>query len=68
MFREGNVLASSALSSNARVLRETLGFSYALDRNFRVKASWELWQFSDPDPLTGRTDEVSLHLGFVGTF
>jgi hypothetical protein len=50
------------------VARETLGFAYAIDRNFRLKTSGELWQFSDRDPVTGRTSEVSLHLGFVGTF
>jgi len=62
------VLATSQLSSNSSVIRETLGFAYAIDRNFRVKTSGELWQFSDPDPTTGRTTEVSVHLGFVGTF
>ena len=68
MVRAGNVLATSALSSNAYVVRETLGLAYALDRNFRLKTSGELWEFSGPDPITGRTTEVSVHLGFVGTF
>jgi hypothetical protein len=68
MVRVGNVLASSPLSSNASVIRETLGVSYALDRNFRLKGSGELWQFSTASPTTGRTSEVSIHLGFVGTF
>jgi len=68
MTRNGNVLATSPLSSNAYVIRETLGLAYAFDRNFRVKTSGELWEFSGPDPTTGRTTEVSLHLGVVGTF
>ena len=68
MFRSGNVLATSPLSSSASVIRETLGFAYALDRNFRVKTSGELWEFNTPDATTGRTTEVSVHLGVVGTF
>ena len=68
MFRDGNVLATSSLSSKSSVLRETIGLAYAIDRNFRLKTSGELWEFSDPDPGTGRTTEVSVHLGFVGTF
>ena len=68
MVRVGNVLVSNPLSSNASVIRETLGVSYALDRNFRLKGSGELWQFSAASPTTGRTSEVSIHLGFVGTF
>jgi hypothetical protein len=68
MYRVGNVPAGSDLSAKSSVIRETLGLAYAIDRNFRVKTSGELWQFSDPDPVTGRFNEVSLHLGFVGTF
>jgi hypothetical protein len=68
MYRAGNVLTTSSLGDKSSVIRETLGFAYAIDRNFRVKTSGELWQFSDPDPGTGRATEVSLHLGFVGTF
>jgi hypothetical protein len=68
MYRVGNVLATSELSEASSVVRETLGFAYALDRNFRLKTSAELWEFSDRDPATGRMSEVSLHVGFVGTF
>jgi hypothetical protein len=68
MLRSGNVLLTSPLSSDASVIRETLGLAYAIDRNFRIKTSGELWQFSSPDPTTGRTDEVSVHLGVAGTF
>jgi hypothetical protein len=68
MYRVGNVLATSQLSDASSVLRETLGLAYALDRSFRMKTSAELWEFSDRDPATGHTTEMSLHLGFVGTF
>ena len=68
MYRAGNVLATSPLSDKASVIRETLGFAYAIDRNFRLKTSGELWEFSGPNPTTGRYVEVSVHLGFVGTF
>jgi hypothetical protein len=68
MYRVGNVLATSELSEVSSIVRETLGFAYALDRNFRLKTSVELWEFSGRDPVTGRTREVSLHLRFVGTF
>jgi hypothetical protein len=68
MYRAGNVLATSSLSSKSSVIRETVGLAYAIDRNFRVKTSGELWEFSDPDPTSGRFTEVSVHLGFVGTF
>jgi hypothetical protein len=68
MYRVGNVPLTSTLSSNASVVRETLGLAYAIDRNFRLKTSGELWEFSGPDPTTGNKTEVSVHLGFVGTF
>ena len=62
MYRAGNVLTTSPLSSDASVIRETLGLAYALDRNFRLKTSGELWEFSSPDATTGRFTEVSAHL------
>lgn len=68
MLRVGNVLASSPLSSRSSVIRESLGLAYAIDRNFRIKSSCELWDFSDPDPTSGRHVEVSIHLGAVATF
>ena len=68
LFRVGNVPTTSALSSNASVVRETLGLAYAIDRNFRVKTSGEIWEFSGPEPTTGNKTEASVHLGFVGTF
>jgi hypothetical protein len=68
MFRIGNVLATSPLPSHASVIRETLGTALALDRNLRIKASGELWEFGTADATTGRTVEVGFHLGAVGTF
>jgi hypothetical protein len=68
MVRIGNVLATSPLSAHTSVIRETLGLAYALDRNLRLKGSGELWEFHDPDPVTGHTTELGFHLSFVGTF
>ncbi len=71
MFRVGNVLAAApfdSLSSRSAVIRETFGLSFTVERNFRIKASGELWEFSDPDPTSGRRVEVSAHLAAVGTF
>jgi hypothetical protein len=71
MYRVGNVLAEApynSLSFRSSVIRETLGLALPVERNFRLKASGELWQFSDPSPTTGRRLEVSAHLAFVATF
>jgi hypothetical protein len=71
MYRVGNVLAAppyDSLSSSSSVIRETLGLTLAVERNFRIKASGELWEFSDPDPTSGHRVEVSAHLAAVGTF
>jgi hypothetical protein len=67
MYRVGNVLATSALSRQSSVVRETIGAAYAIERNFRIKLSTELWQFSDAD-ADGRQVELSFHLGAVGSF
>ncbi len=68
MLRMGNVLATTPLSDKSSVVRESLGLAYAVERNFRLKTSGELWQFSDRDPETGRRLEVGIHLGAVATF
>ncbi|MBL8613534.1 MAG: hypothetical protein JNL38_39715 [Myxococcales bacterium] len=67
IHRVGNVEKDSALSSKSTALRGTFGAAYALDRAFRLKASTELWRFSDGDG-TGRQTELGFHLGAVGTF
>jgi hypothetical protein len=67
MYRLGNVLATSELTSESSVLRGTLGLILSVERNLRFKSSVELWEFSDPDARGHRT-EISAHLGAVGTF
>jgi hypothetical protein len=57
----------SPLTSKSYVVRETLGLALALERNFRLKGSIELWQFSYADAV-GRETELSFHLGAVGSF
>jgi hypothetical protein len=79
MYRIGNVsnvpvgsgndvaTTESPLSYKSYVARETLAAAYALDRNFRLKGSVELWEFSYAD-ASGRDNELSFHLGAVGSF
>ena len=78
MLRIGNVstavvgggadaVAPSPLSYRSSVVRETLGLAYAIERNLRLKGSIELWEFSYEDS-TGRSAEMSFHLGAVGSF
>jgi hypothetical protein len=78
MYRVGNVSnvpvgsttgtpVQSPLTSKSYVVRETLGLALALERNFRLKGSIELWQFSYADAV-GRETELSFHLGAVGSF
>jgi hypothetical protein len=67
MYRVGNVVQTSELTSKSSVLRETLGFAYAIERNFRLKTSGELWEFSDRDE-SGQRTAVGVHLGAVGSF
>jgi hypothetical protein len=78
MYRVGNVSnvpvgsttgtpVQSPLTNKSYVIRETLGLAVALERNFRLKGSVELWQFSYADAV-GRETELSFHLGAVGSF
>jgi len=62
LLRFGNVLASSALSSSARVLRTTAGAAIRLSANIRLKASAELYQFNDLG------NDVALHLAVATPF
>jgi hypothetical protein len=59
--------AVNPLQYRSYVVRETLGLAYALERNFRLKGSAELWQFSYPDPL-GHKTAIGFHFGAVGSF
>jgi hypothetical protein len=78
MYRVGNVSnvpvgspngvpVQSPLTDRSSVVRETLGLALALERNFRIKGSIELWEFSYADAV-GRETELSFHLGVVGSF
>ena len=67
MYRKGNVLVGSMLDKESAVGRLTFGLGYLVERHLRLKASTELWQFTDAGP-TGSVREVSFHLGAVGTF
>jgi hypothetical protein len=79
MLRRGNVsnvlvgsgadeaTSLSPLGYRAYVVRGTLGLACALERNFRLKGSGELWQFSYPDS-SGDKLAFSVHLGAVGSF
>jgi hypothetical protein len=67
LARFGNLPADAALEPRSAVFRYTLGTSIALQRGFRLKASGELWAFSNSPPRHEDL-EVSVHLGLVGAF
>jgi hypothetical protein len=79
MYRAGNVsdvptgtgaraaTSVNPLTNRAYVVRETVGLAYALERNFRLKASGELWEFNYPD-AEGHKQSLGIHLGAVGSF
>ena len=67
LYRVGNVATVSELSYRSSVSRFTLGTTIAVERGLRVKASTELWKFSDDD-AGGRSVAVGMHLSAVGSF
>jgi hypothetical protein len=67
MLRTGNVAAGSTLSNQSWMARQTLGFSYGIERNLRLKSSVEYYEFSERD-LSGNLRDVAVHLGVTGTF
>jgi hypothetical protein len=67
LLRMGNVAAGSPLSSEATVLRTTIGASYVVARGVRLKLSPELWQFNYAD-ANDRKVEASLHIAVAGAF
>lgn len=67
LFRIGNVAADSELRRQSSVGRLTYATTFAVERGVKIKASTELWQFSDPD-AAGRTRDIAFHLGVVGLF
>jgi hypothetical protein len=60
--RFGNVLAASPLRKDSILLRYTAAAAYRLRGSLRLKASAELYDFSDFE------DELALHLGIAGSF
>jgi hypothetical protein len=67
LYRAGNLPASSPLAPRAAVFRYTLGGTVAVAPGFRVKASGELWAFSNDVPAH-QDLALAFHLGVVGTF
>jgi hypothetical protein len=67
LYRDGNVAATSELLRRSDVGRATLGSLFTIERGLRMKASTEVYKFSDAD-ASGRTVEVGFHLAFVGVF
>jgi hypothetical protein len=65
LYRDGNVAASSELLRRSDMGRATLGSVFTVERGLRVKASTEVYRFSDAD-ANGKTIEVGFHLAFVG--
>jgi hypothetical protein len=59
--------ADGQLGRRSWVVRATAGAAISIQRNLRLKASTELWDFSEPDQAN-KTLAVSAHLGAVGTF
>ncbi len=67
LYRDGNVLVASELTPESAIFRYTVGATVAVHLGWRVKASAELWAFSDAFPNHQRL-EPSFHLAIVGTF
>ncbi len=71
MLRIGNYAVDTSgetpITQRSQVVRYTLGTYYAFEHGFRLKASGEVWQFSDADD-DGKSIELGVHLAFVGTF
>jgi hypothetical protein len=67
LLRLGNVAAGSPLTSDASVVRYTLGASYVVARGVRVKVTPELWQFNYAN-ANGAKVEASMHLAVAGAF
>jgi hypothetical protein len=60
--RRGNVIATSALSSDSALLRHTAGVAIVLYQSLRLKLSFERYDFSD------FKDESVIHAGIAGPF
>jgi hypothetical protein len=67
LYRVGNVEVGSTLGTRAAVFRYTGGATLAVIPGWRIKASGELWSFTN-DPPRQSQFELGLHLALVGTF
>jgi hypothetical protein len=67
LYRAGNLPATSPLAPRAGVFRYTAAGTLALAPGFRLKASAELWAFSNDVPVH-QDLELAFHLAVVGTF
>jgi hypothetical protein len=65
--RTGNVLVSDPLGTDSAIFRYTLGGTFAVTPGWRLKASGELWAFSNNFPVHQEL-ELAFHMGMVGTF
>ena len=67
LYRTGNVATTSTLDRRSAIFRYTGGATVAVIPGWRIKASGELWAFSNDPPLH-QSLELALHLALVGTF
>jgi hypothetical protein len=67
LYRVGNVTTDDPLGPRAAVVRGTLGGTVAIVPGWRLKASGELWSFTNDPPRLSEHD-FAFHLGVVGTF
>jgi hypothetical protein len=68
MYRVGNVEAASELTRRSSVIRYTLGTAYVIERGLRLKFSTELWDFSNPETISGRKVDLGMHAALAGSF
>ena len=62
LYRAGNLPVASPLAPRAAVFRYTAGGTVAIAPGFRIKASGELWAFSNDVPVHQDLD-LAFHLG-----
>jgi hypothetical protein len=67
LYRAGNLPVASPLATRAAVFRYTAAGTVAIAPGFRIKASGELWSFSN-DPPAHQNLDLAFHLAVVGTF
>jgi hypothetical protein len=67
LYRAGNVTIDSPLAPRSAIFRYTAGATVALLPGWRLKASAELWAFSNDVPAHQEL-ELAFHLATVGTF